>query len=256
MENEIGKILNDLLEKFKDELITKEELIKKIKEIYFEDIGFAKIDHHRELRRGFPEVIFGANKTVQQTVEIARRILNYSNTLLITKTNNDCYMQLKKEFSGLLFNEPSQSIYMTSTDHDKRLKKGIILMCAGTSDIPVAEEAYITAYLMENDVSKIYDVGVAGLHRLLSYKKEIMDARVIIVVAGMEGALPGIVSSMSNCPVIGVPTSIGYGTGLKGMSSILTMLNSCSPGLAVVNIDNGFGAGYLAGMINKQSSGL
>ena len=156
----------------------------------------------------------------------------------------------------MLFNELSKSIYMTSPDHDKRLKKGITLICAGTSDIPIAEEAYVTAYLMENDVSKIYDVGVAGLHRLLSYKKEIMDAKVIIAVAGMEGALPGIVSSISNCPVIGVPTSIGYGTGLKGLSAMLTMLNSCSPGLSVVNIDNGFGAGYIAGVINRQINNL
>jgi len=254
MENEIGKILDKLLENFQDRKITKEELSKKISELYFEDIGFAKVDHHRELRRGFPEVIFGAGKSKQQIIEIARRLLKYSDRLLITKTNKECYTDLKKEFPRVCYDDLSQCISLIPEGHDSNLKEGIIVICAGTSDIPVAEEACLTAYLMGNEIKKIYDVGVAGIHRLLNYKKEILDAKVIIAVAGMEGALPGILSSISACPVIGVPTSIGYGTGFKGISSLLTMLNSCSPGLSVVNIDNGFGAGYLAGLINRQSS--
>ncbi len=254
MENEIGKILDKLLDNFQNKEITKKELTKKISEMYFEDIGYAKIDHHRKLRRGFPEVIFGANKSRQQTVEIAKSILKYSDKLLITKTNKECYIDLKKEFPGISYDELSQCIYLIPAEHDSRLKEGIVVICAGTSDIPIAEEACLSAYMMENNIKKIYDVGVAGLHRLLSFKNEILEARVIIAVAGMEGALPGIVSSISRCPVIGVPTSIGYGTGFKGISALLTMLNSCSPGLSVVNIDNGFGAGYLAGLINMRSS--
>lgn len=253
MENEIAKVLDDLLERFQNKKITKGELTKKITELYFEDIGFAKIDHHRKLRRGFPEVIYGAGKTNQQTIEIAKRILKYSQKLLITKTNTECFTELKKTYPKLKYNKDAHCIYLVPEDHDKKLKEGIVVMSAGTSDIPVAEEASLSAYLMENRIKKIFDVGVAGLHRLLNYKKDIIGAKVIIAVAGMEGALPGIVSSLSDCPVIGVPTSTGYGTGFKGLSSILTMLNSCSPGLSVVNIDNGFGAGYLAGIINRQS---
>ncbi len=252
MENEIGKILDGLLDNFLDKKINKEELTKKISEMYFEDIGYAKVDHHRNLRRGFSEVIFGANKSKQQTVEIAKSILNYSDRLLITKTSRECYIDLQKEFPNLNYDELSQCIFMVPSDHDSKLKEGIAVVCAGTSDIPVAEEACLSAYLMENNVRKIYDVGVAGLHRLLNYKKDILEAKVIIAVAGMEGALPGIISSISMCPVIGVPTSIGYGTGFRGVSALLTLLNSCSPGLSVVNIDNGFGAGYLAGLINRQ----
>ncbi|MDD3520438.1 MAG: nickel pincer cofactor biosynthesis protein LarB [Actinomycetota bacterium] len=242
------------MDDFQDKGISRKELTKKISELYFEDIGFAKVDHHRKLRRGFPEVIFGANKTKHQTIEIAKSILKYSNKLLITKADRDCYIDLKKDFPRLNYDDLSQCIYLVPEDHDNNLKDGIVIMCAGTSDIPIAEEACISAYMMENNIKKIFDVGVAGLHRLLNFKKEILEAKVIIAVAGMEGALPGIVSSISTCPVIGVPTSIGYGTGFKGVSSLLTMLNSCSPGLSVVNIDNGFGAGYIAGLINRQST--
>jgi pyridinium-3,5-biscarboxylic acid mononucleotide synthase len=252
MDNNLNNIIEELLENFKDEKITKEDFKAKIKEIYFEDIGFAKIDHHRKLRRGFTEVIYGANKTPYQILEIAKKILNYSDTLLVTRTNREVYDLLGTEISNLNFMEDSQIIYLKSKDHDLTLKEGIVVVCAGTSDIPIAEEAFITSYLMGNNVKKIYDVGIAGIHRLISYKDELLKANVIVAVAGMEGALPGLVSTLVECPVIGVPTSVGYGAGFKGISPLLTMLNSCSPGLSVVNIDNGFGAGYIASLINRK----
>ncbi|MDP3011680.1 MAG: nickel pincer cofactor biosynthesis protein LarB [Candidatus Hydromicrobium sp.] len=251
MENNINKIIDDLLNSFKEGRINKEDALLKVKEIYFEDIGFAKIDHHRLLRRNFPEVIYGDGKTPEQILEIAKKILNYSPVLLVTRTTVETYNLLKKEIKNLEFNQRSNIIYTPLDIPDDKLSKGITVICAGTSDISVAEEAAITGYLMKNKVRKIYDVGVAGIHRLVSFKDELNRSNVIIAVAGMEGALPGVVSSMVDCPVIGVPTSVGYGTSFKGISPLLTMLNSCSPGVVVVNIDNGFGAGYAAGIINR-----
>ena len=252
MENNLNSIIEELLENYKDNKLSKEDFKSKIKEIYFEDIGFAKIDHHRKLRRGFTEVIYGANKSSEQILEIAKKILKYSDTLLITRTCKAVFDMLNKEIDNLNFLEDSKIIYLRNKDHDLDLKEGIVILCAGTSDIPVAEESYITSYLMGNKVKKIYDVGIAGIHRLISYKDDLLKANVIIAVAGMEGALPGLVSSLVECPVIGVPTSVCYGAGFGGISPLLTMLNSCSPGLSVVNIDNGFGAGYIAAIINKK----
>jgi NCAIR mutase (PurE)-related protein len=252
--NQINKILRDLLALFKDDKITEQNFVSKIKEIYFEDIGFAKIDHHRSLRKDFPEVIFGLNKTPSQILNIAKVILKYSKILLVTRTNSEVFSLIKKEIPGVVFNKEAGIIYTPLKTSEKDLRTGITVICAGTSDIPVAEEAAITAYLMGNNVRKIYDVGIAGIHRLLSHKDELLSSNVIVAVAGMEGALPGIVSSMVSCIVIGVPTSIGYGASFGGFAQLLTMLNSCSPGILVVNIDNGFGAGYAAGLINRQSS--
>jgi NCAIR mutase (PurE)-related protein len=252
MENNLNSIIEELLENYKDKKLSKKDFKAKIKEIYFEDIGFAKIDHHRKLRRGFTEVIYGANKTPYQILEIAKKILKYSDTLLITRTSKEVFNLLNEEINNLYYLEDAQIIYLKSKDHDLDLKEGIVIVCAGTSDIPVAEETYMTSYLMGNKVKKIYDVGIAGIHRLISFKDELLKANVIVAVAGMEGALPGLVSSLVECPVIGVPTSVGYGAGFKGISPLLTMLNSCSPGLSVVNIDNGFGAGYIAALINKK----
>jgi pyridinium-3,5-biscarboxylic acid mononucleotide synthase len=252
MENNLNSIIEELLENYKNEKLSKEDFKAKIKEIYFEDIGFAKIDHHRKLRRGFTEVIYGANKTPYQILEITKKMLKYSDTLLITRTSREVFNLLNEEINDLDYLEDAQIIYRKNKDHDLDLKEGIVIVCAGTSDIPVAEETYITSYLMGNKVSRIYDVGIAGIHRLLSYKDELLKANVIVAVAGMEGALPGVVSSLVECPVIGVPTSVGYGAGFKGISPLLTMLNSCSPGLSVVNIDNGFGAGYIAALINRK----
>ena len=252
MENEINKLIKLLLEKYSEGEIDKEIFISKIKELYFEDIGFAKIDHHRNLRRNFPEVIFGQNKTPDQIVQIAKKILNYSKILLVTRTNQDVYEILKKEIPFLKYNEKANLIFTKFPEAEANLKGGITVICAGTSDIPVAEEAAVTAYLMGNNVKRIYDVGIAGIHRLLNYKDELMKSNVIVAVAGMEGALPGVVSSLVDCLVIGVPSSVGYGASFNGLSPLLTMLNSCSPGIVIVNIDNGFGAGYAAGMMNLK----
>jgi len=251
MKNNINKIIKTLLNSFKERIIKEEDVVSKIREIYFEDIGFAKVDHHRILRRGFPEVIFGAGKTPEQILEIAKRILNYSPILLVTRTTMETFKLLKKEIKNVIFDPTSNIIHTKPDIPDSKLREGITVVCAGTSDIKIAEEAALTSYLMGNKVKKIYDVGVAGVHRLVSFKDELRRSNVIVAVAGMEGALPGVVSSMVNCPVIGVPTSTGYGTSFGGISPMLTMLNSCSPGVLVVNIDNGFGAGYAAGIINR-----
>jgi len=245
---ELNKKIERLLKKFEKKEIKSSDLVKDFKEIYYEDVGFAKIDHHRSLRRGFPEVIYGQGKTPEQIKKIAKGILKHSPTLLVTRTDARTFELLSSEIKGLLFDEDAKIIY-TAIDKDKKRKKGILVICAGTSDIPVAQEASITSELMGFEVERVYDVGVAGIHRLLSYKKQISEAKVIVAVAGMEGALPSVVSSLTKALVIAVPTSIGYGASLNGISPLLTMLNSCSPGIVVVNIDNGFGAGYSAGIV-------
>ena len=250
MGSKIDRTIEELLELYKKGKLNKEDFLSKIKEIYFEDIGFAKIDHHRNIRRNFPEVIYGANKTPAQILGIAKKILKYSDILLITKTSLEAYKLIRKEIKNIEFNDKANLIYTPLNIPEAGLKEGITVVCAGTSDIPVAEEAAVTAYLMKNKIKKIYDVGIAGIHRLLSYKEDLIKSNVIVAAAGMEGALPGIISSLVSCIVIGVPTSVGYGTGFGGVSQLLTMLNSCSPGIVVVNIDNGFGAGYAAGLIN------
>lgn len=252
MDKDIYRFLEELAGKFKKGNIGKKEFLDELKGIYFEDIGFAKVDHHRTLRRNFPEVIFGQNKTSSQILEIAEKILKHSDILLITRTSHEVFKLLKSRIPHIDFNEKAQLIYTPLKKDKKDLKKGITVICAGTSDIPVAEEAAVTSYLMGNDVNKIYDVGIAGMHRLLSYKEELRKSNVIIAVAGMEGALPSVVSSLVSCIVIGVPTSIGYGASFNGLAQLLTMLNTCSPGIVVVNIDNGFGAGYSAGLINRN----
>jgi NCAIR mutase (PurE)-related proteins len=252
--NSVSGIIREMLKEYKNGSASENDIIGRIKDIYFEDIGFAKVDHHRLLRRNFPEVIFGQNKTPQQILDISKKILKYSEILLITRTKKEVFEFLKKEIPGIIFNDTAGIIYTPLKNPKLKLKEGITVICAGTTDIPVAEEAAITAHLMSNNVKKIFDVGIAGIHRLLSYKNELQSSKVIVAVAGMEGALPGVVSSMVDCIVIGVPTSIGYGASFNGISPLLTMLNSCSPGICVVNIDNGFGAGYAAGLINSSTT--
>ncbi len=252
MTNNISKIIEELLGEYRKKNIGDQEFIEKIKGLYFEDIGFAKVDHHRALRRDFPEVIFGTGKTPGQTLEIAKRILKYSPVLLVTRTDRKTYELLRKDLKGIDLHFTSGMIYTRPEVPEEELKEGVTVICAGTSDIHIADEAAITCSLMKNKVKKIYDVGIAGIHRLLNYKDDLTRSNVIIAVAGMEGALPGVVSAMVDCPVIGVPTSVGYGASFEGLSPLLTMLNSCSPGVVVVNIDNGFGAGYTAGMINRS----
>ncbi len=240
----VNGLIREMLKEYKNGGASENDIIGRIKDIYFEDIGFAKVDHHRLLRRNFPEVIFGQNKTPQQILDISKKILKYSEILLITRTKKEVFELLKTEIPGIVFNDAAGIIYTPLKTPAQKLKEGITVICAGTTDIPVAEEAAITAHLMGNNVKKIFDVGIAGIHRLLSHKNELQSSKVIVAVAGMEGALPGVISSMVDCIVIGVPTSIGYGASFKGIAPLLTMLNSCSPGICVVNIDNGFGAGY------------
>jgi len=227
------------------------EAMQSLSILPFEDIGFAKVDHHRDLRTGFPEVVYGPGKTVQQLVDIARSINNVSSKLLITRVEYQAYEAIKAVMPDAQYNEIAKAI-IVGMDGQKRKLDGISVVAAGTSDIPVAEEAALTAELIGNEVDRIWDVGIAGLHRLLSYLPALQESRVIVAVAGMEGALPSLVGGLVTCPVIAVPTSVGYGANLQGLSALLAMLNACSPGISVVNIDNGFGAGYLAGMINSM----
>ncbi len=232
--------------------ISEKAFLENIKDFYFEDIGYAKVDHHRLLRRDFPEVIYGTNKTPDQILEISKKILKYSHILMVTRADKEVFSLLKRNISDRELRFESGIIYTPLDIPEEDLAEGITVICGGTSDMDIADEAAITAYLMKNKVDKIYDIGVAGIHRLMSNKEKLKNSNVIIAVAGMEGALPGVVSAMVDCPVIGVPTSVGYGANLGGISALLTMLNSCSPGISVVNIDNGFGAGYTAGIINRK----
>ena len=225
--------------------------MKKLNFLPFEDLGFAKIDHHRAFRKGFPEVVFCQNKTAEQVVSIVKKLAERNPDVLATRATEEMFNEVRKFVRNSRYNKLSKTIII-SNQKNKAIKKGkIMVLSAGTSDINVAEEAAVVAEAMGNKVERLYDVGVAGIHRLLSNKKKLEDANVLIVVAGMDGVLPSVVSGLIEKPVIAVPTSIGYGASFKGIAPLLTMLNSCSPGVVVVNIDNGFGAGYFASMINK-----
>ncbi len=238
-----------LLEQVASGTVDIEEAMLKLKEAPFEDIGFAKLDHHRALRQGIAEVIYGASKTPEQICEIARTMLNRGqNNILITRMSSEA-AELVEEKLPLQYDKMSR-IGMIGELPEPDGVGIIVIATGGTSDIPVAEEAAKTAECFGNRVVRLYDVGVAGLHRLLAYQEEIMTARVIIAIAGMEGALASVIGGLADCPVIAVPTSVGYGASFGGVSALLSMLNSCASGVSVVNIDNGFGAGYLASMIN------
>jgi len=227
-----------------------ETVIKKPRGLPYTDIGFAKIDHHRKTRRGFPEVVFGKGKTTEQIVKIARKIIAHDGILLITHADKKAFSKIRKFCPGARFDEKARII---SYRRDRpALKNGLVLIVtAGTADLPVAAEARATLEIMGNRVELLCDVGVAGIHRLLDKQKVLDSANVIIVIAGMEGALPSVVSGLVSKAVIAVPTSVGYGASFGGIAPLLTMMNSCSPGIAVVNIDNGFGAAYFASLINR-----
>jgi hypothetical protein len=213
------------------------------------DLGFANVDLQRGLRTGFPEVIFGAGKTPEQVAKIAHEISQREGTLLVTRISNAHFAAVKEKEPAAALHEMARCITIEKKARTKR-SGTIAVVCAGTSDLPVAEEAAVTVELMGNDVDRIYDIGVAGIHRMLSARSRLNAARVLIVVAGMEGALPSVVAGMVDVPVIAVPTSIGYGASFGGIAALLGMLNSCANGVSVVNIDNGFGAGCIASMIN------
>lgn len=242
--------LRKLLEEVRDREIAPDDAIARLRHLPFEDLGFAKIDHHRSLRIGMPEVIYCASKTPEQVADIFTRMAAHGSNVLATRANQEKFDAVRSQVPEAQFHPLSGCIVLRRDS--EVLGHGMIgVVCAGTSDLPVAEEASVTAALMGNDVEQLCDVGVAGLHRLLSHSDLLRRARVLIVCAGMEGALPSVVAGMVAAPVICVPTSVGYGASFGGAAALLGMLNSCSPNTAVVNIDNGFGAAYLASMINR-----
>jgi NCAIR mutase (PurE)-related protein len=224
--------------------------VNRVRHLPFEDLGFAKVDHHRELRHGMPEVILAKGKTADQVVAITGRLLNVSQNVLITRADAATAERIEQDFAGAEYFALCGALRFWR-DKTLRGKGKIAVVCAGTSDIPVAEEAQITAEVMGNEVEAIYDVGVAGIHRLLESSARLTAARVVVVCAGMEGALPSVVGGLVSCPVIAVPTSVGYGASFNGLAALLGMLNSCASNVTVVNIDNGFGAGYVASLINR-----
>jgi NCAIR mutase (PurE)-related protein len=242
--------IRKLLEQVRAGKILPDDAVEKLRHYPFEDLGFAKVDHHRSLRAGMPEVVFGLGKTPSQVAAIFKRLSLHGKNVLATRTNNEQFRAVKKVVRSAKFEDPARAIVLR---RDRKIYgKGLItVISAGTSDMPVAEEAVVTAELMGNEVERIYDVGVAGLHRLLAHRRAIIKARVVIVCAGMEGALPSVVGGLVGVPVIAVPTSVGYGAAFQGLAALLGMMNSCASNVSVVNIDNGFGAGYVASMINR-----
>ncbi len=242
-----------LLELFRKGKTSAEEVLRAFQAAPVADLGFAQVDLHRSLRKDFPEVIFGAGKTPPQVVAIAAKLVEREQQVLVTRITPEHARLLKKKFRRAVFHEAARCLTIESKPRQKRAGT-IAILCAGTSDLPVAEEAAVTAEVMGNNVQRIHDVGVAGLHRLLRRLEDIQRANVIIAVAGMEGALPSVVAGLVARPVIAVPTSIGYGASFGGVAALLAMLNSCGSGVTVVNIDNGFGAGYAASQINALAS--
>src|SRR5690349_4174555 len=240
-----------LLEVEKAGAVSSDDAMECLRTLPFEDIGFAKIDHHRPVRAGMPEVIYAAGKTAEQVAEIFSRMVQAGTNVLATRASRDKFDAVHARVPAAEYHEMSQCITLRQ-DTTKRGVGKIAVVCAGTSDIPVAEEAAITADLMGNEVECLFDVGVAGIHRLLMNNAMLRSARVIIVCAGMEGALPSVVGGLVGVPVVAVPTSIGYGASFGGLAALLGCLNSCAPNVAVVNVDNGFGAAYFASIINRQ----
>ena len=250
MNSEVRGILTDL----KEGRISVEEAAQALKIQPFEDLGYANIDHHRKIRQGAAEVIYGASKTPEQMTGIVTAMKqNGQKTILITRLSAEAAAEIQKTHPDMVYHKDGRVGIVGDLPKPDGIGK-ILVMTAGTSDIPVAEEAALTAQVLGNEVERIYDVGVAGIHRLLSHLEEIMSASVIITIAGMEGALASVVGGLADCPVIAVPTSVGYGASFGGVAALLSMLNSCASGLSVVNIDNGFGAGYTASMINHMEA--
>jgi len=242
--------LRALLEQVREGAVDIDAALDRLKDLPFEDLGFAKVDHHRAIRQGMPEVVFGKGKSPEHIVEIARHILDRSDNLLITRTTADIADRVRAIHPEAEF-FPLSGAVRVWRDRTLHGKGTLSVVCAGTSDIPVAEEAQVTAEVMGNIVDVIHDIGVAGIHRLMSNRERLTEARVIVVCAGMEGALPSVVGGLVSCPVIAVPTSIGYGASFHGLAALLGMLNSCASNVTVVNIDNGFGGGYVASLINR-----
>jgi hypothetical protein len=244
--------LKELLSGFREGELSLEQAIERLRHLPFENLGYANVDHHRAIRQGFPEVIFGQGKTPEQVAGIAGKLLERASNLLVTRGNRDAFEKVREIAADAIFHESCKAI---SVRRDSALRgQGLVaIVTAGTSDIPVADEAAITAEIMGNRIERLFDVGVAGIHRVLARRELLQSARVIVCVAGMEGALPSVVGGLVSVPVIAVPTSIGYGASFNGLAALLGMLNSCSSNVVVVNIDNGFQAGFVASLINRCS---
>ena len=245
--------LRQLLSRVRLGEVSPDEALEQLRFLPYENLGFARVDHHRGLRQGLPEVVYGQGKTVEQVTAIVERLAAHADKVLVTRVDKECYAAVKVVLPEAEYHPVAGAITLTPGVSDE-MRTGIMLVTGGTADLPVAEEAVVTAQLMGHVVSKAYDVGVAGIHRLLDVLPELRAANVIVAVAGMDGALPSVVSGLVEAPVVAVPTSIGYGASFAGIAPLLSMLNSCAPGVAVVNIDNGFGAGYLAALINEMAS--
>ena len=242
-----------LLEKFRAGGVSRDKVLRAFQAAPVADLGFAQVDTHRALRRGFPEVIFGAGKTPQQVVKIASKLLDHDQRVLVTRVTDAHARLFRRKFKDAVHHEAARCLTVDRKALPKR-PGTIAVVCAGTSDLPVAEEAAVTAEIMGNRVERISDVGVSGVHRLFGQLERIQSANVVIVAAGMEGALPSVVAGLVSKPVVAVPTSIGYGASFGGLAALLGMLNSCASGMTVVNIDNGFGAGYAASQINALAA--
>lgn len=238
-----------LLTSLQKQEISVRDVLTKLETLPYENLRYARVDHHRALRRGFPEVILGQGKNTEQIRNIAIQMLSVNSRLLITRTTAECHKALRKEIPDAVYHKEA-GVITVNREKKVRLKPGVLVACGGTSDLHVAEEAAITAEIMGNSVERAYDVGVAGIHRVLDILPSLRKARVIIAVAGMEGALPSVLAGLVKAPVISVPTSSGYGASFGGIAALLSMLNSCAAGVATVNIDNGFGAGFIAALIN------
>jgi NCAIR mutase (PurE)-related protein len=242
--------LRELFEQVRDGAVEVGAALDRVRHLPFEDLGFAKVDHHRALRHGMPEVVFGKGKTPEQILAIVCRLLERAPNVLITRADAAAAALVARELPAAECFPLSGAVRFWG-DRTVRGRGKIAVVCAGTSDIPVAEEAAVTAEVMGNEVETIHDIGVAGIHRLMNNRQRLTEARVIVVCAGMEGALPSAVGGLVSCPVIAVPTSVGYGASFHGLAALLGMLNSCASNVTVVNIDNGFGAGYVASLINR-----
>ncbi len=245
-----SKSLRKLFQQVRNGDVSPDDAVERLRHLPFEDLGFAKVDHHRRLRTGMPEVIFGQGKTPEQVAQIFASLAGHGGNVLATRSDEKQFAAVKKKVRTAQYHKLARAI--TLRRDETIYGKGVIaVVSAGTSDIPVAEEAVITAQIMGNEVEPLYDVGVAGIHRLFANQSALIRARVLIVCAGMEGALPSVVGGLVGAPVIAVPTSIGYGSSFKGLAALIGMMNSCASNVSVVNIDNGFGAGYVASLINR-----
>jgi len=245
------KTVKKILESVRSEELNIDEALQRLRHLPFEDLGFVNIDHHRSLRQGFPECVWGQEKTADQVIKIVERMIAMEQPVIVTRVDKEKAEVIQRAISDIEYHSIPKMLTFSPQEKTLVGKGMIMVISAGTSDIPVAEEAVITARMMGNKVENLYDVGVAGIHRLVNQLEKLDEARVFIVVAGMEGALPSVVGGLVSKPVIAVPTSVGYGTNFGGIAALLGMLNSCASGVAVVNIDNGFGAGCVASLINR-----